>query len=161
MTRNGELVVVDPTDPATAHRVVEIQLSAYAVEAELIGFNGIPQLSETADDVATMAHMDWRGIMADGQLAGIIAWESVAEDNPAPDGAGTLLDIDRLAIDPAFARRGFGRQLVQAVPTGRPTIVSTGTANTPARNLYLSEGFVVVGETEVAPEVFTTQFRRG
>ncbi len=143
------LADIDPT--AVAARIVEIQLAAYAVEAALIGFDGIPQLSETADQVRSRTDLRWHGAFDDdGRLVGLIAWESV----------GGIVDIDRLAIDPLVARRGWGRRLVQAVPRDQPTIVSTGTENEPATNLYRDEGFVEVGRTEVAPGVFTTQFRR-
>ena len=46
------------------------------------------------------------------------------------------------------------------MPRNLPTIVSTGTENDPAVGLYLSEGFVESGRTEVAPGIFTTQFHR-
>ncbi len=145
------LADIDPTAAAVAARIVEIQLAAYAVEAALIGFDGIPQLSETADQVRSRTDLRWHGAFDDdGRLVGLIAWEAV----------GGIVDIDRLAIDPLVARRGWGRRLVQAVPRDQPTIVSTGTENEPATNLYRDEGFVEVGRTEVAPGVFTTQFRR-
>lgn len=135
---------------AHAARIVEIQRAAYAVEARLIGFDGIPQLAETAADVAARGDLTWLGAAVDGRLAGVLAF--AVEDG--------VLDIDRLAVDPAFARRGLGRRLVRSVPTDRPTIVSTGSANDPAVALYLGEGFAETGRTEIAPGVFTTQFGR-
>jgi ribosomal protein S18 acetylase RimI-like enzyme len=144
------IAVIDPADPEVARRIVEIQQAAYAVEASLIGFNGIPQLTETAEDVIALSTMQWRGVFESEQLAGVIAWELDEE----------LVDIDRLAVAPRFGRRGYGRRLVRAVPTGQLTIVSTGTENLPARDLYLDEGFVAVGQTEIATGIFTTQFSR-
>ena len=142
--------VIDPRDPDVAARIVTIQRSAYAVEASLIGFDGIPQLVETVDDVMALANMSWRGAFVDTAMAGIIAWQAEAE----------VVDIDRLAVDPCFAGQGHGRRLVQAVPTDQTIIVSTGTDNAPACGLYLSEGFCQARKTEVAPGVFTTQFSR-
>jgi len=145
------LADIDPTVAAAADRIVEIQLAAYAVEAGLIGFDGIPQLSETAEQVRSRTDLHWHGAFDDdGLLVGLIAW----------DRENGLTDIDRLAVDPLAARRGHGRRLVRAVPRDRDTIVSTGSENDPAVRLYLSEGFVVLGRTEIAPEIFTTQFRR-
>jgi GNAT superfamily N-acetyltransferase len=144
------LADVDPTVAAVAERVVEIQLAAYAVEAALIGFDGIPQLHERAEDVQARDDLRWVGSYVEGRLVALIAWER----------AGDVLDIDRLAVDPAAARQGHGRRLVRAVPRNLPTIVSTGTENDPAVGLYLSEGFVESGRTEVAPGIFTTQFHR-
>ncbi len=141
---------IDPTDSEVARRIVEIQLAAYAVEASLIGFDGIPQLTETADQVAAMTHLQWRGAFDGAQLAGVVAWQLEKG----------LVDIDRLAVDPLFARRGHGRRLLHSVPVDHATIVSTGTANVPARDLYLDEGFVAIGQTEIAARIFTTQFRR-
>lgn len=139
---------LDPTDPSTAQRIVEIQLAAYAVEAELIGFWGIPQLGETADDVTRRVDLTWRGAIDDDTLAGIIAWSHDDE-----------IDIDRLAVDPAFARRGHGRRLIRSVPDG-DTVVSTGKQNAPAMALYTREGFSVTGEVEIADGVFLTQLHR-
>lgn len=141
---------IDLDDDAIAARVVEIQRAAYAVEAELIGFDGIPNLRETVADLRTRADLIWRGAFVDGELAATIAWID----------EGTVIDIDRLAVDPAFARRGLGRALVRAVPAGRPTIVATGAANAPAVALYAGEGFRPIDETEIAPGVLMAHFRR-
>ncbi len=141
---------IDPTHDGTAERIVEIQRAAYAVEASLMRFDGIPQLTEAADEVRALSHLHWLGIHEDDQLVAVLAYE-------IDDGT---IDIDRLAVDPSFARKGYGRRLVQAVPTDRPAIVSTGSANDPAIRLYLGEGFSTTGETEVVPGIFTTQFHR-
>ena len=141
---------VDPTVVAVAERIVEIQRAAYAVEAKLIGFDGIPQLHEDAADVQARTDLRWVGSYDEGRLVAVIAWEI----------DGDVIDIDRLAVDPAAARQGHGRRLVQAVPSDRATIVSTGSENAPAVALYLSEGFIETGRTEIAPGIFTTQFHR-
>lgn len=141
---------INPTDADIARRIVEIQRAAYSVEASLIGFDGIPQLVETTEDVMGLDGMRWRGVFDGETLAGVIAWQV----------GDRFIDIDRLAVDPQFARRGYGRQLVRTVPADRRTIVSTGTDNGPAHGLYVSEGFSEVGRTEVATGIFTTQFSR-
>ena len=141
---------LDPTVAAIAERIVEIQQAAYAVEAELIGFDDIPQLRETAADVQARTDLHWLGSFVGERLVALIAWEI----------DGGLLDIDRLAVDSQFARQGHGRRLVRAVPSDLATIVSTGTQNAPAVALYLSEGFAETGRTEIAPGIFTTQFHR-
>ncbi len=141
---------VDPTVPAVAARIVEFQRAAYRVEAELIGFDGIPQHTESAEQVQSLASMNWRGAFDGGRLVGIIAWLET----------GATVDIDRLAVDPGAARRGHGRQLVQSVPDDRLTIVSTALDNLPARSLYESMGFEQIGETEIAPGVFLANLAR-
>jgi 8-oxo-dGTP pyrophosphatase MutT (NUDIX family) len=83
---------------------------------------------------------------------GAIAW-SFTEDG--------AVDIDRLFVEPAHGRRGHGAALVDTVlGFGRRTIVSTGTANAPARALYDARGFAVVGERTVAPDVTVTRYER-
>jgi len=143
------VTTLDPTDLDGATRVVEIQQAAYAVEAKLIDFDRIPQLSETAQDVMGRTDLDWRGVFDQGQLAGIIAW-SIEK---------AVVDIDRLAIDPAFARRGYGRALVRAIPS-LDALVMTGAKNYPAQRLYRTEGFIETGEVEISSGVFLTQFSR-
>lgn len=77
---------LDLSDPDVADRVVAIQRAAYRVEADLIGFDGIPPLHDTV-------------------------------------------------------------------------VVSTGTANAPARALCRSLGFVVTGERAIADGVTVTSYR--
>lgn len=48
---------IDPTAPEISHRIVQIQRAAYAIEAYLIGFDRIPPLRETEDQVRQLDHM--------------------------------------------------------------------------------------------------------
>ncbi len=141
---------IDISDRALAERVVEIQRAAYAVEARLMDFDGIPPLHEEINDVQRHDALSWWGAFADSELVGIIAWHD----------HGDSLEIDRLAIDPSRARQGFGRQLLHTLPDAHVIDVSTGSANHPAIALYQSEGFELIGTTEVADGKFTSQFRR-
>lgn len=143
------LAPIDVADPATATRVLEIQRAAYAVEAGLIGSVDIPPLQETLEHVMAL-DLDWLGAFDDERLVGLIAWRRSADS----------VEIDRLAVDPEFGRRGVGRRLVQALPQGDPTTVTTGAANHPARALYYSLGFVVVGTSNPTPEVEIVHFER-
>lgn len=140
---------IDLTDDTIASRVVDIQRAAYRIEAELIGFEGIPQLHETVDDLRRL-DLHWLGSWVNGQLVAILAW--------------TLTDgncgIDRLAVCPQSFRQGHGRALVEFLADHRVVSVSTGTANTPARNLYASLGFVPVGVREIAPGITVTELCR-
>lgn len=140
---------IDLSDDAVASRVIEIQRAAYRVEADLIGFDGIPPLH---DDVADVRALDlaWLGSWDAGELVGFVAWSV----------SGATCDIDRLAVHPEHARRGHGRALVTTLLHHAVVTVSTGTANTPARRLYESLGFVAVGSYEIAPDVTLTDLRR-
>lgn len=144
---------LDLTDVATAERVLVVQRLAYTVEAELIGFDGIPPLHE---DLAALAASSeyWLGRYAEGKLVAAVAYEL-----PDPD----TIEISRLIVDPAHARRGHGRALLDHLDELEPrpvSLVSTGTANTPATTLYLSRGYIATNEVEIAPGITITQFHR-
>ena len=144
---------IDLSDRAVAERVLAIQHAAYAVEAELIGFDGIPPLQEElAGLMRSTEH--WLGRYDGEVLAGAVAYEF-------PDDA--TVEISRLIVDPAHARRGHGRALLDHLDQLEPrpvSVVSTGSANTPAVTLYKSRGYAEVGQVEVAPGIHITQFRR-
>ncbi|MEV0794247.1 GNAT family N-acetyltransferase [Kribbella sp. NPDC050459] len=143
---------LDVTDRTLAERLLTIQHAAYAVEAELIGFDGIPPLREDLDGLMSSTE-HWLGRYEGTLLVGAIAYE-LSDDT---------VEIDRLVVDPAHARRGHGRALLDHLDRVAPrpvSLVSTGSANTPAVALYTSRGYAAVAELEVAPGISITQFRR-
>ena len=143
---------LDLTDRALAERLLTIQHAAYAVEAELIGFDGIPPLQEDLDGLMSSTEL-WLGRYDGPLLVGAIAYELSADS----------VEISRLIVDPAHARRGHGRALLDHLDQIAPrpvSLVSTGSANLPAVTLYKSRGYAPVGEVEVAPGIHITQFRR-
>jgi ribosomal protein S18 acetylase RimI-like enzyme len=144
---------IDLGDHATCTAAWRVQRAAYEAEAALIGSRGMQALHETIEELAantTEAFEGcWIGSESGGVLVGVIATEE--------EGVRSML-ISRLAVDPAFARRGVGRALVARViertRAGSSLVslrVSTGEANHPARRLYESLGFVVE-EERVAPD---------
>ncbi|TDW18885.1 GNAT family N-acetyltransferase [Kribbella kalugense] len=143
---------LDLTDRTLAERLLAIQHAAYAVEAELIGFDGIPPLQEDlAGLMSSTEH--WLGRYDGTVLVGAVAYEL------APDS----VEISRLIVDPAHARRGHGRALLDHLDQLEPrpiSLVSTGSANTPAVSLYKARGYTELGQIEVAPGIHITQFRR-
>lgn len=157
---------LDLADPELAERLLVVQHRAYAVEAELIGFDGIPPLQEDLADLMTSTE-HWLGRFvpaepvgagvrgrAAGELVGAVAYELPDE---------STVEISRLIVDPDHARLGHARALLDhldALHPGRTSIVSTGTANTPAVGLYLSRGYRETTRTEVAPGVHLTHFQR-
>ena len=140
---------IDPDDVGVAERIVEIQRAAYRVEADLIGFDAIPPLHETIGELQSQ-RLCWCGSFQDQTLAGVIGWTVV----------NGVCDIDRLAVDPPFARQGHGRLLVSHLLNHRAITVSTGTENLPAFRLYESLGFVPVGERRIANGITVTAFER-
>ncbi|MGW4689049.1 GNAT family N-acetyltransferase [Streptomyces sp. NPDC004244] len=143
---------------ATAAAVHRIGRAAYAVEAELIGFDGIPALREGLAELRERP-LHWLGAAGaeegaqDGPLAGFVAWER------QPDGS---VCVDRLCVDPAFFRQGVASLLLRAllarVPAERPVTVSTGAANAPAVALYERFGFVRGADFSPAPGLVMASF---
>jgi len=144
---------LDLSDRTLAERVLAIQHAAYAVEAELIGFAGIPPLQEDlAGLMASTEH--WLGRYDGDVLVGAVAYEFLDDDT---------VEISRLIVDPSYARGGHGRALLDDLDEREPrriSLVSTGSANTPAVNLYKSRGYHEIARIEVAPGVEVTQFER-
>ncbi|WP_354382576.1 GNAT family N-acetyltransferase [Streptomyces sp. PvR034] len=149
---------LDLADDATAAAVHRIGRAAYAVEAELIGFDGIPALRESLADMRSRP-LNWLGAVSPaGEVAGFLAWEA------GPQRAGAAISIDRLCVDPAWFRRGVGslllRHLLDEVAPGRTVGVTTGAANTPAMTLYRRSGFTRGADFSPVPGLVMASFTR-
>jgi ribosomal protein S18 acetylase RimI-like enzyme len=148
----GELDLADETTAAAVHRIGR---RAYAVEADLIGFDGIPALRESLEEMQAQP-LRWLGARTDdGQIVAFVAWQHLAGESG--------IDIARVCVDPAWFRRGLasrllGHLLADSAPTGQ-VLVSTGADNIPAITLYERHGFSRVGTTEPAPNLRMAQFR--
>ncbi|MEU9097462.1 GNAT family N-acetyltransferase [Streptomyces sp. NPDC048361] len=144
-------------DDAAAARVHRVGRRAYAVEAELIGFDGIPALQESIEEMRDQP-LRWLGAVGDGgRLAAFVAWQ-----NPAGDHGGNIVDIDRVCVDPDWFRCGLASRLIRHLlvhlaPAGNVQ-VSTGADNGPAVALYESLGFSRVGTIEPVPGLRLAQF---
>ncbi|MFJ6757967.1 MULTISPECIES: GNAT family N-acetyltransferase [unclassified Streptomyces] len=146
--------LLDLTDDATAQAVHRIGRAAYAVEAELIGFDGIPALGESLAQMRAQ-ELNWFGAVSDaGELAGFLAWEEEADGG---------ISIDRLCVAPAWFRRGIASLLLRHALAdlfpGRPVTVTTGAANTPAVSLYTHLGFTRGPDFSPAPGLTMAAFR--
>lgn len=136
-----------------ASAIVEVQRAAYAIEAEIIGFNGIPPLHETVEQVAAL-DLTILGAFDGLALAGLVGYER----------DGDVVDIDRLAVAPQFFRHGVGRALVTAVheresDAGTFT-VSTGALNTPAIELYTRLGYRRLADRDLPEGLTIAVFKR-
>jgi len=144
---------LDLADEAVARSVLALQRESYAVEAELIGDDRIPQLTETLEELRA-AGLEWLGVPDDDGLAGAVSWGLLSD--------GTV-DIHRLVVSPRAFRRGLATALLDgldALYPGRRILVSTGRANVPAVTLYLGRGFVIAREREVIPGLWVTELER-
>lgn len=140
---------LDLSDEDTLHRLWRLQRAAYAVEAELIGFDGIPGLRESLDDLRACGEQ----FLGTSELTGAVSWTRTED----------TVDICRLVVHPDHHRSGIASALLDALDTLEPagrTIVSTGTANLPALALYLRRGFVTTGTKVIAPGVTLTLLAR-
>lgn len=148
-------VPLDLADEAIARSVLALQRESYAVEAALIGSDGIPQLTETLEELRA-AGLVWLGTFDEAGLTGAVSWK-ILDD-------GTV-DIHRLVVAPRAFRRGVASALLDALEVrfpGRPTLVSTGRGNGPALELYRRRGFTIVQEREAIPGLWVIELgRRG
>lgn len=136
----------------TAKAIQRIQRPAYLVEAELMGFEGIPQLKESTIEIQNSGET-FLGYMEQEVLLGFISYKK--ENN--------IVDIHRLVVNPEHFRKGIGRKLLAYLTEefeGMEFIVSTGKMNKPAKNLYTSFGFVETEDFEVAPGIFCTTLKK-
>ncbi|MFI5830445.1 GNAT family N-acetyltransferase [Streptomyces sp. NPDC051578] len=150
-----QICPLDLADEATAAAVFRIGRASYAVEAELIGFDGIPALSESLAQLRERP-LRWLGAHgADGGIAGFLAWEE------EPDGS---VCVDRLCVAPASFRRGIAslllRHLLTETVPGRRITVTTGAANVPAVGLYDRLGFARGEDFSPAPGLLMASFTR-
>ena len=146
---------LDLTQQGVAAAVLELQRRAYGIEAELIGSDEIPQLSETLEELQASGET-FLGACAylEGTLVGAISWRVDAG----------VLDLHRLVVDPNRFRAGIGAALVRAALAAEPeadrAVVQTGSSNEPAKQLYRREGFEEIDEVEVVPGLRVTRFGR-
>jgi len=146
-----ELLRLDRDD--VARDILALQRQAYAVEAALIGSDGIPALTESLEQLRN-AGETWLGVFDAAGLCGAVAWQ-VLDD-------GTV-DICRLVVAPRAFRGGVATGLLDELDRRYPTnpmIVSTGSANEPALALYRQRGFHPIRQREAAPGLMVTELAR-
>ncbi|MFF4422055.1 GNAT family N-acetyltransferase [Streptomyces sp. NPDC001549] len=150
-----QIRTLDLTDDATATAMHRIGRAAYAVEAELIGFYGIPALGESLAEMRAQP-LNWIGAMSgDDSLDGFLAWEEQADRG---------VSVDRLCVDPGRFRRGVASLLLRHALTemfpGRLVEVTTGAANAPAVTLYERLGFTRGPDFSPVPGLTMASFGR-
>ncbi|MFD8634793.1 GNAT family N-acetyltransferase [Streptomyces sp. NPDC059533] len=142
-------------DDAVAEAVYRIGRAAYAVGAEIIGFDGIPALRESLTQIRAQ-EPSWVGaVFEGGEIAGFLAWAEEADGGVC---------VARLCVDPGWFRRGVASLLLShalgGLLPGRPAKVTTGAANAPAAGLYERLGFVRGEDFSPAPGLRIASFTR-
>jgi len=147
------LILMDVSDREVAAEVLELQRQSYGVEARLISSNEIPPLHESLDQLRGCGET-FLGLLAEGRLVGFVSWKLET----------TTVDLHRLVVSPARFRRGYGSALVRAAleanPDAERAVVQTGAANTPAKALYIREGFTFTDEIEPSPGLRIARFSK-
>lgn len=144
-------------DEAVVTRLLIIQQTAYRIEADLIGFDDIPPLHDTPETLRATTETFY-GFWVDDVLAGAIAVEILT--------ANDTLDICRMMVHPDYFRRGIATSLLNyaeaiTIESGLSRlIVSTGTLNGPARQLYERHGFLVHDTVSIGEGVTLTQYEK-
>lgn len=149
----SEIRALEITHRVVAEQVLRIQHASYRLEADLIGFDALPPMLETWQDLAGSGETFF-GAFIGKNLAGVISYRL----------ENAVLDIHRVMVHLDFFRRGIAKTLVGFVEARehgvRRVIVSTGKRNEPAVSLYLKLGFRAVGDLEVVPGLWVTRFEK-
>ncbi|MFD1850901.1 GNAT family N-acetyltransferase [Oceanobacillus bengalensis] len=147
------IVRLSHNDKETAKRILEIQIPAYRVEAEMIGFHDIPQLNDTVKSIMGSGET-FLGYMDGPNLLGVLSFVDRNND----------IEICRLVVHPTFFRKGIARKLLAYIlsksETEKRITVSTGDRNEPAMNLYQCSGFSKFAETEINDGVYLAHLER-
>lgn len=134
-------------------QILQLQMSSYRVEADIIGYDEIPPLKDTIETLSKCEETFY-GYYSEEGLAGLISYE--IEDD--------TLDICRMAINPQFFRRGIAQELINFVEKQNNCIkkimVSTGSENKPAVSLYLKLGFKPVEDISISEGIYITRFEK-
>ncbi|MCP3029340.1 GNAT family N-acetyltransferase [Halobacillus sp. A5] len=142
--------LLDHTHLQTAEQILTVQLPSYEVEAELIQSTEIPRLYDTAEDIL-LSGETFLGYYEGSELAGFLSYKE-------QEG---VIDIHRLAVAPAFFKKGIAKALLTHLFSFSPQsiLVNTAAKNKPAVELYLSSGFKITRTRKAAPGLWLTEFK--
>ncbi|MGX1265440.1 GNAT superfamily N-acetyltransferase [Rossellomorea marisflavi] len=124
-----------------ARSVMDMQIRAYKIEAELIGTADLPPLKESLEDLKQSGET-FLGWFEGDVLCGAIAYK-IEE---------FAVDIHRLIVDPPHFRKGIAGKLLTELERLHPSIlykVSTAEKNFPATRFYEKSGYRLVRKLEI------------
>lgn len=144
---------IDVKNTKTSEEVLNVQLLAYKVEAELIDYYEIPTLKDNVDTIQQCGEIFY-GYYLNAELSGVI---SIKVEKG-------VMDIHRLMVHPKHFRKGIAKMLLDFVESCEKgvesIIVSTGSKNTPAVHFYEKSGFSKIGEMKVTERLSLTSFKK-
>ncbi|MDL4841630.1 GNAT family N-acetyltransferase [Aquibacillus rhizosphaerae] len=124
----------DIADSKMAEETLNIQLSAYMIEAKLLNSYQIPPLKDTVETLQQCGE-SFYGYFSNEELFGLMAIKNVRG----------VIDIHRLAVHPKYFRKGIAKMLLShlenEIREATSIIVSTGSKNVPAIRFYERMGF--------------------
>lgn len=147
-----ELKEVPLKEFSQAQQMLEIQRNAYAVEAELIGFDEIPARFETIEVIQNLPGTSY-GLYIEERLIGFVTIEASEK----------TVEITKLCIDPTYFRARLATTLLEhvlSIHEDKLVYVHTGKHNGPAKRLYTKLGFEPSAEFEPEPGVTLIRFTR-
>lgn len=144
---------IDITQREIVSDVLSIQTPAYQAEARLLKVPTLPPLQDTIESLQNCGETFY-GYFINETLAGFISFKQ--EEH--------MIDIHRLAVNPAYFREGIGKSLLQFIENLHDSVskiqVSTGTGNIPATTLYTRFGFREVKKIFVSEQLSLTVFEK-
>ncbi|MGG0689109.1 GNAT family N-acetyltransferase [Bacillus safensis] len=144
------IIRLDQKNEEQAKELLHIQLAAYQREAEQIGYQDLPPLKETVQDIIETDEI-FIGFEKEGHLLGIASYE-LHDDR---------IILSRLAVHPHHVNQGIGTALLQSIIQYQKTIeLTTAEANTPAIKLYEKLGFKQKARLQVENKLMLTKMER-
>ncbi len=131
-----EISRLNSTTHDQAQHILDVQLLAYQVEADLLQIRDFFPLQRTVLEIQT-ADAEFFGVRSDGKLAAVIEVELVSKHE---------VNVASLVVLPTMFRRGYGSALLRHVLETYPeqsVTVSTAKGNIPAIALYKKHGFEI------------------
>ena len=150
------IVSLNIQDEFTAGLIWRLQLAAYTVEANIIGYIHIPPLMDTVESIRNCGE-HFYGMYSESEAEGgdLIAAISYEQE-------GNQVTLCRMMVHPDYFRRGIARKLINHVeslfPNASAFIVSTGSKNEPAVHLYESMGYTASREWMPVLGLSVTEF---
>ncbi|MBY6052803.1 GNAT family N-acetyltransferase [Cytobacillus firmus] len=139
-------------DRKAAEQVLSVQLPAYKIEAEIIGYPDLPPLKDTANTLQITGETFF-GYFTGKKLCGVISFKQEKG----------VLDIHRLIVHPEYFRMGIAQELLNYIerrPMIEKMVVTTGSKNTPAVAFYLKSGFREVEKIKINDSLTITAFEK-
>lgn len=144
---------IDMTIDKLVKEVLNLQMSSYKVEADIIGFDDIPPLTDSVE-LLQQSGETFFGYYLKGKLCGVISFKTDE----------TVIDIHRLMVHPDHFRIGIANRLLDFIERNNRNyekiVISTATKNVPAVELYLKKGFSNIGEKRLSPCLSLTFFEK-